>query len=828
MADYSGIQKEHQLKNFVFDDFFNRKGFSWEQEVGNIDFILTARETRGGDLFQTGAVHHLWAEAKKGTHDVYTMYTQLILTVKPTYEKGEHLAPSWLGCFDQARISFVPFNDILPVFNETDFNWDTTPSDHTGADFRKAREKVKALIGAKLVLFNFREDESEIKAFIHAHFVMGAGGNVKSPITEANFVQIYYKWIKEVRPAINMSKAEWADYKKAGVLECDFFRADIMSDNGNTITLSDKLKIILADDRYKLQDKTKFERLFYIDIGFKDEGDAYRRFWNRFDRPPAAVYQKYIIDRRDLLVPRNIRETKGSFFTPKIWADVSKSYLEAVFGANWQDEYYIWDCAAGTGNLLAGLANPYNVFASDIDQTNVDTMKAMADIDENLHLLDGHIFQFDFLNDVLTKKEYDWNAAVCAENRLPPPPERKLPKALCDIIDDAEKRKKLIIYVNPPYAESGGGIGTGINKPEVVMQHNSHDLFLGNLGKASHELFSQFMARVYYHIPQAQLALFSTLKYLNSYNFQRFRLSFRAAFKKGFMCKANTFDNVHGEFPIGFLIWELNNKEPFPTQITLDVYDADGTQEKTKTFYNGLKYINDWFRHINAGTTEEIAVLHAKGMDFQNNQGVWFCINQTRGGGSHFRVTEENLVETAVYFAVRHCVKHTWINHNDQFLYPAEKWQSDFDFQNNCLVYALMADKNRISVQDASCEKPPVNHWIPFTEKEVCAKEKFQSGFMSGFLKGKTLSPEAQAVLDAGRKLWTYYHKRITDDKTASVDASFYDIRAFFQGRNDTGVMHNASPDETYNRLIAVLREAQKTLAANIEAKIYEYGFLKE
>jgi type I restriction-modification system DNA methylase subunit len=49
------------------------------------------------------------------------------------------------------------------------------------------------------------------------------------------------------------------------------------------------------------------------------------------------------------------RERKGAFYTPQIWVEKSQEYLAKVFGENWQDEYYIWDCCCGTGNLLAGL-----------------------------------------------------------------------------------------------------------------------------------------------------------------------------------------------------------------------------------------------------------------------------------------------------------------------------------------------------------------------------------------------------------------------------------------------------------------------------------------
>jgi hypothetical protein len=83
-------------------------------------------------------------------------------------------------------------------------------------------------------------------------------------------------------------------------------------------------------------------------------------------------------------------------------------------------------------------------------------------------------------------------------------------------------------------------------------------------------------------------------------------------------------------------------------------------------------------------------------------------------------------------------------------------------------------------------------------------------------------------VLDAGRELWKYYHEKITGSKTASVNASFYDIREFFQGRNDKGTMKTKSEDETYNRLIGALREKLAILTKKIQPKVYEYGFLRE
>jgi hypothetical protein len=51
----------------------------------------------------------------------------------------------------------------------------------------------------------------------------------------------------------------------------------------------------------------------------------------------AKEYWDCIADRRDLLVPQDIRERKGSFFTPQIWVQKSPEHLTKVFGENWQE-----------------------------------------------------------------------------------------------------------------------------------------------------------------------------------------------------------------------------------------------------------------------------------------------------------------------------------------------------------------------------------------------------------------------------------------------------------------------------------------------------------
>ncbi|MDR2633273.1 MAG: hypothetical protein LBC51_06575 [Treponema sp.] len=789
MANYLDIQKEETLKARVFHDYFDKGKFAYEPNTGNIDFIVTDARLAAGGLFKA---HYLWAEAKKGEVDAVSMMTQLVLTCKKTYDSGEFMPPPYLGCFDGKKIAFLPFHDILPVFAENDINWNAAPSNYLSDDFIKTRKKITKLLAKNFTVYDFDEDSAEIKSFIKNNFIPGMV-STKSPITKNNFPHIYNRWVTEVKPTINISADRWQKYKREGVLDLDFFLADVMSRDGKTII--EKLNIILDNDNYKLQKDIEGE-LFKTDINFTDGGAAYRRFWNKYERPPAEEYQQYMIGRRDLLVPKNIREVKGSFFTPQIWVEKSQEYIAKALGENWQEEYTIWDCAAGTGNLLAGLANKYNIWASTIDQPDVDTMKAL--IDEGFNVLPAHVFRFDFLNDTFDK----------------------LPPELKKILDDPEKRKKLIIYINPPYAEATStatAMGRGHNKGDVATAHKTRDKYKAAIGSATNEISAQFMARIYHEIPECKLALFSKLKFVNGQNFSRFREFFNADFKKGFAVCADTFDNVAGKFPIGFTVWDLSGKK-FPKNITLDVA---GNRERKRFWALDGKSINKWIIQFNKTVHEGIAYMANPAPDFQKiNQP--YITAQTGSRHFHYYVfNKSNVIEGCIYFAVRLCIEPTWLNDRDQFLFPNDGYKTDTEFQNDCLIFTLFHGQNRISCVDG------VNHWIPFTEQEVDASEKFDSNFMSKYIKGKTFSNEANSVLNTGLELWKYYHAKTKGNNTVSVNASFYDIREYFQGRAPNGKMNNKSADETYNKIIKMLRNHVKLLAQKIEPKIYEYGFLK-
>jgi hypothetical protein len=693
------------------------------------------------------------------------------------------------------------------------------PSNHETKEFRIIKDRIEDILNKNTYVFDFVINETELKFFIKHNLASGSD-DAKILIDKNNFVPIYLRWLTQVKPYIDF---DWAEGRKQSILDSDFFLADLFVDDKGTISIDDdtpikdELFVVFKNSHYEIA-KEDLKSLFNAIIEIKNK-DHYEQFWKKYRREPLKEFQQYIIDRRDLLIPQDVRERKGAFYTPQIWVELSQKYLAEVLGENWQDEYYVWDCAAGTGNLLVGLTNKYNVWASTLDQADVNVMHER--INNGANLLHDHAFQFDFLNDDFTK----------------------LPQELQNIINDEEKRKKLVMYINPPYAEASNTktrSNSGENK-SGVSNSLVYSKYKDSVGTAARELFSQFLTRIYVEIPDCVIGGFSKLKALQSSNFSRFRNMFHAKLETLFITPADTFDNVKGKFPIGFFIYNCSKKEAFKL-IVADVYDKNQQHIGYKTFHyvNEKKLVIHWLREFYDRQNEFIAYLRMVGTDMQNYQGVFLANGLSENDIKKklfTTVTKNNVKNVCIYLTVRHCIPATWLNDRDQFLYPNDGWKSDNSFQNNCLTFALFSN----IIQS----KYGTNHWIPFTEQEVNARGKFASNFMTDFMRGKikkedenglfgkesfipteplVFSPEAQAVFEAGKALWTYYHKQ----PGCNVNASLYDIREHFQGRNDKGKMNNKSDDKHYMELIGNLRASLKVLADAIAPKVYEYGFLKE
>ncbi|MDR2148713.1 MAG: hypothetical protein LBE91_19905 [Tannerella sp.] len=750
------------------------------------------------------------------------MFAQLVLTIgkqKLFHTRNDILPPAFLGAFDAEKIAFVPFYEIQHIFYQNDFNWNVTSSETVTKEFRQIYEQVKNFIEDtapwETYIFDFEKDEKDLRRFVKDNFVVGKNKTAKIKIDKNNFITIFDKWLKTVQPAIQFN---WDAGKRHNILTADFYLADLLSDEQN-ITLLDKIDIVLRATRYEMnRHKDEFGAFASSSVVFNDHQKAHNQFWAKYERPPKEEYWDFIIERRPLLVPQDIREVQGSFFTPPQWVELSQQYLVDILGEDWQDDYFVWDCCAGTGNLLAGLVNKDRIYASTLDERDVKVM--FERIERGANLWKQQVFQFDFLND----------------DFLPESKGGKLPDELYNIISDEKKRRKLLVYINPPYGEAANTkaiFGTGRIKDKIATEHKTKGRFKTMIGAATNDIASHFLARIYYDIPSCKLALFSKVKFICAQNYIKFRQFFKADFMRGFAVKSDSFDNVDGHFPISFTVWDLEGTK-FPEFVETDVPE----ENTKKKFYDGLhKSINQWIKHFSAGQDNTIGYLIVDAPDFQKIHQPFMTLKKTSRHAYFFCFDVNNLIEGCIYFAVRLCIKATWLNDRDQFYYPNDSWKNDIEFQNDCLAFTLFHGQNRISVKDG------VNHWIPFVEKEIKANYKFESHTITNFITGerkrngythlfaqleeenslkREFSKEAKDVFEAGKAIWIYYHRQ----PNVNVNASFYDIKEFFKGRNEKGNVNSKAENQDFDLLEKELTAKLKILSRKIEPKVYEYGFL--
>jgi hypothetical protein len=241
---YANIREE-ELKNKVAQDYFGR--YDCTKIVGNVDFCVCMRQSSKEFSKQESL---LWAEAKTGSSNIYNSIVQLILTIGKKRTFDSELPPPMLSAFDGEKIAFIPYNNIQDIFGKNDFNWNVTPSNHETKEFRHVHDKVKSSIDEQLLLFNFEKDDKELNEFISINFVLDRLGLTKTRIDKNNFMVIYSKWLQSVKPTIAV---KWDIAKKNGIIDGDFYLADLISGKNNT--LKEKLFVLLKHDHYELDRK---------------------------------------------------------------------------------------------------------------------------------------------------------------------------------------------------------------------------------------------------------------------------------------------------------------------------------------------------------------------------------------------------------------------------------------------------------------------------------------------------------------------------------------------------------------------------------------------
>jgi len=355
--------------------------------------------------------------------------------------------------------------------------------------------------------------------------------------------------------------------------------------------------------------------------------------------------------------------------------------------------------------------------------------------------------------------------------------------------------------------------------------------------------------------------MFSKLKYVNSNNDQKIRDGFfQYGYNRGFIFPIKCFHGSKGNFPVGFLVWNLAANQHLKGQtISLDVFNESVEKIGTKIlpsvertamlnkwcprpkwdghsvmpmFTSALKQQaenKDQRDHIVTGYLFSVC---SKGDDFQNQNAV-FILSSPYANAGAFSVTPENFEKAMVLHAVKKLPKATWTNDRDAFYAP--NVELPVEFVSDCVVWSAFSLSNyAVSLKDVPYKGLTYrikNNLFPLALEEAkawtCTNADVttqlltanEERFLAKWLKGRSLSPEAQAVMDVGRALYRKFYAEMVntnwiDYKIETWDVGYYQICQALKG---TGVA-----DEE----IAALKTAHDALRAKLLPKVYEYGFL--
>lgn len=749
----------------------------------------------------------IWFEAKDKPKSTYEMFAQLLHYVKAAHDKGETIPP-FLSVIDTDKAAIMKTADVMPLFQDKSIKWAKSASKIP----KETIEQISAHVGTYFVSFKIETHESEFIEMVKS--AIKTGDLIRTQITPDNLRQVFDKWVNMIGLEI-----EGATEENFALL----FFADIMHD-GTRATHSDlTAELIHGKEPFFLLHERRLKLSSY---------KGYREFWQIYDRPPKAEYRNYLLERRDTLIPIDERSFKGAYYTPLKVVDKAYDLLTETLGKNWQKNYIVWDMCCGVGNLEVKHSNPRNIFMSTLDQADIDVMRASKTC------VAATRFQYDYLNDDIGDDgKIDYSLT------------NKVPKALQQAIQEG---KKILVLINPPYAESGTGVDSG-NKAGVSTTKIAS--FMDKYGYATRELFAQFLARIALEIPTATIGIFSKLKYVNAPNFDDFRKQWNAQYLGGFVVPSSTFEGLKGKFPISFLVWHTNqntNKKTPIEEIRVNILDRKIQPIGEKTFYNihPSNLLTKWIIRpksnqkdalplknaiIPATKTKDvrgtkwadnaIGSLYAHASDMQNSNLTALLSSGYSSPGALF-ITPENLWQAAIVFSVRRLIKPTWLNDRDQFLQPTQPLSDEF--KHDCLIWMLFNGSNLTAgANDLEWNGKKwalVNHFIPFTEEQVGAPDRFESNFMSEYLKGKKLSPEAKAVLKQGQALWKIYfsqsnsHKIRAELKLNRPDVGWYQMRKALEARIADGELIDFEAFKT----------AYETLSQKLQPQVFELGFMRD
>jgi hypothetical protein len=662
--------------------------------------------------------------------------------------------------------------------NEKKYDWELAPSqpdenlvaDIAAAPETEAIKVFEILDAAEYEMFSQRLEQHRAK---QAEFDF----RVKKLITEDNFEEVFAYWNQCFGEAV-----------RNGTKPSRYFLCDIQQGRSEYDRVENKVSFLIGPDERRAK---------------KILPKEYEWFWSNYEKVTDADTCRNILAKVDRLTDEPIRRFTGEFFTPVPFARKAHDYLARVIGPKWWTKgYRLWDMAAGTGNLEWFLpADAYqSIYLSTLHAEDVQHCKRVFP--------GATVFQYDYLNDDVDSL-FDDQSLFDRANKKPE-----------NLIRDLyNPNLKWIIFINPPFATSQKAGYSGESKKSVSDTKIRPLMHAHDLGEVSRELFAQFLFRIRKEFAdkEAHLGLFSTLKYVNANNDQKFRDQvFQFGFEDGFIFSSANFSGTQAAnpFPVGFLVWDLAQRKKLEDQkIEVTVLDDDTSKIGRKVIASEHRdrFLSKWIDRpdateifpplgsaiaVKGGNVDVrdrvapgfLASLMCNGNDVQHHNNVALLSGPYVSAGV-LSVTPDNFDKAMVVHAVRKNVKKTWINDRDQFLIPETK--PGIGFVRQCTVWNLFTDSNQTaSLRNVSYKGDTfqiTNHFFPFktaelkkwkiSDSDITRTLKLDDAdrFMANWLTAQKLDASCVALLAVAGEIYQSFFKNFKDLPTAKYKVEHWD-----------------------------------------------------
>lgn len=576
--------------------------------------------------------------------------------------------------------------------------------------------------------------------------------------------------------------------------------------------------------------------------------DSYfKHFINKYK--PSEV--KKLTEISDRLIEDTYRRRNGEYYTPTTWVNKAHEYISKVMGANWKDEYVVWDCAWGTGNLTRDYKFS-NLYCSTLDDEDLR-------IGEMYNKEAKCKFQYNFLDDDLNEV-----AGLLNYEKV------KMPK---ELHQDLVNNEKILFLINPPFGTAGTGGAKGTSKKEISYTHLRNIMKTDGYGSSSQQLYVQFLYKILlikrrYSIVNLNICFFSTPIFLTGESFKKFRKIFlkHFNFNGGFLFKASNFAEVKSNWGISFSMWstELNKNNKFKYDI-LDYKDGQVKKVGTKILYNtdqccsASKWVKDGMKKSitydvpqfkNAITIKS----SGNGRVVKDSLGYFVtssnCVNENNTyvlitssaccKGHGISITKDNIMKVVSFFAARKLITgrySNWINIRDEYMKPNLKSDKYLEWNNDALIYSIFSNSSYQSSLRGVEYKGKVynikNNFFfeskynlmkyadDFYNKETYndAESEEKEVFIYELLSTLSFSKEAEDVLVYAKKLLKdsfIYRKEFSKTnpqyQLCNWDAGWYQIKA---------LLNEYMKDE-----LKVFKEKFRVLENKMRPMVYELGFL--